>query len=305
MKAVICTSYGAPEVLTLQEVAKPHPKDNEVLVKIKASAVNSGDVRVRGLVVTGFLRIVMRIVLGFTKPRKPILGNALSGVVETVGNKVTKFKPGDEIFAATGFKFGAYAQYIALPQNGTITHKPQTASFNQAAAIIFGGMTAIYFLKKAGIDAKPNQQVLIYGATGSVGTAAIEIAKHYQAHITAVCGEQGVELATKLGSHEVVVYTKQDFTKLNRRFDLIFDAVGAITHKDCAPILKHGSKFVTVGGLDVAKETTQQLEMLQQLYDNGEIHANIDRTYPMEEVVAAHQYVDTGRKKGNVVLQID
>ena len=305
MKAVICTTYGMPDVLKLMEVEKPKPKDNEVLVKIRATAVNSGDVRVRGLAVNGFLRIVMRFVLGFSKPRKPVLGTVLSGVVEEVGKSVKAFKIGDEVFASTGFRFGAYAEYIALPENSTLMHKPKTASFEEAAAILFGGMTSLYFLHKAGITSKPNQKVLIYGATGSVGTAAVEIAKYYKAHVTSVCGEQGIELANKLGSDAVVIYTQQDFTKLDGRSDIVFDAVGKTSKKDCAGILSQGGRYVTVGGLDVAKETKEQMEFLKELYDRKEMHANIDRTYSLEDIVEAHRYVETGRKKGNVVVKIN
>jgi NADPH:quinone reductase-like Zn-dependent oxidoreductase len=304
MKAVLCSAYGSPEVLRITEVAKPVPNTNEVLVKIKATAVNSGDVRVRGLVVKGFLRIVMRFVLGFTKPRNSILGLVLSGIVEEVGSDVKNFNPGDEVFASTGFKFGAYAEYIALPAAGTILHKPQKASFEEAAAILFGGMTALHFLQKSGIASKPNQKVLIYGATGSVGAAAVQVAKHFNANVTAVCGEQGIELAKSIGSDAIVVYTRQDYTKLGESFDIIFDAVGKTKKRDSRGILEKGGKFVTVGGLDVAKETKAQMELLKKLFDNGELKANIDRTYSLEEIREAHRYVETGRKKGNVVLRV-
>jgi len=304
MQAVICKKYGTPEVLKIMEIEKPKPKDNEVLVKVMATTVNSGDVRVRGLAVDGFLRIVMRFVLGFTKPRKPILGTIISGVIEKVGKNVKTLKPGDEVFASTGFKFGAYAEYVTLPENGTITHKPQTASFEEAAAILFGGMTAIYFLQKARINSKPNLKVLIYGATGSVGTAAIEIAKHYKANVTSVCSEQGVELAKKLGSDAIVLYTQQDFTKLNDKFDIVFDAVGKTKRQDCKTLLKKDGKYLTVGGLDVAKETKVQMEFLKTLFDNGELSANIDKTYLLGDIIEAHRYVDLGRKKGNVVVRM-
>lgn len=304
MKAVICTAYGPPEVLKLAEIEKPDPKDHEVLIKIFATAVNSGDVRVRGLAVKGFLRIVMRFVLGFTKPRKPILGTVLAGVVEKVGKNVTAFKAGDEVFASSGFKFGAYAEYIVLPHTGLIAAKPKNASFEEAVAILFGGMTAIYFLEKAGISSTTSPKVLIYGATGSVGTAAIEIAKYYKANVTAVCGEHGVELVKKLGSDQVVIYTQQDFTKLDDKFDIVFDAVGKTTRKDCKQILKKDGKYLTVGSLDVAKETKQQIALLQVLYDKGSISANIDKTFSFEEIVQAHHYVDSGRKKGNVVVKV-
>jgi len=302
MRAAICESYGPPEVLKILEVEKPQLKDDEILVKVMATAVNSGDVRVRGLAVDGFLRIVMRLVLGFTKPRKPILGTVLSGIVVEVGANTTTFKPGDDVFASTGFKFGAYAEYIALPESGTVVRKPSTASFEEAAAILFGGMTAVYFLHKARIDSKRNQKVLIYGATGSVGTAAIEIAKHYNAHVTSVCSEQGYELAKKLGSDVVVLYTQEDITTLQDRYDVVFDAVGKTKRTDCKHLLRPNGTYLTVGGLDVAKETKEQMVLLTMLFDAGELHANIDRTYLLDTIVDAHRYVDTGRKKGNVVV---
>ncbi|OLY93520.1 NADPH:quinone reductase [Cnuella takakiae] len=305
MKAIICPAYGAPEVLRITEIDKPQPKDNEVLVKIMATAVNSGDVRVRGLAVGGFLRIVMRFVLGFTRPRKPVLGNVLSGVVEAVGKNVQAFQIGDAVFASTGFKFGAYADYITLPENSSIAHKPANASFEEAAAILFGGTTALYFLQKAGIASRPRQQVLVYGATGSVGTAALQIVKHYKAIVTAVCSEQGVALAKALGSDEIIVYSQQDFTQSGKTFDIVFDAVGKTTKSACKKILEKGGKYVTVGGLDVAKETREQLLQLKELFEKGAFKACIEQTYPFTEMVAAHRHVDTGKKKGNVVVQVN
>jgi len=304
MKAVVCTIYGPPNVLRITEIPKPEPKGNEVLVRIIATAVNSGDVRVRGLAVKGFLKLVMRFVLGFNKPRNPVLGTVLSGTVEQVGDDVTDFNPGDEVIASTAMKFGCYAQYIAMPENAVITHKPKTASFEESAAIIFGGMTAIYFLEKAGITSKPNQKVLIYGATGSVGCAAVEIAKHHKASVTAVCGEKGIELTQKLGADTILIYTQTDFSKLTDKFDIVFDAVGKITKKQCNNLLEKNGHFITVGALDVAKETKAQLEQLKQLFDSGEIHACIDRTYAVDDIVEAHHYVDSGRKKGNVVIKM-
>ena len=305
MKAILCTRYGPPEVLQLAEIDRPRINDQQVLVRIAATAVNSGDVRVRGLVVSGFLRVVMRVVLGFTKPRKPVLGNVLSGTVEEVGASVTDFQPGDEVFACTGFGFGAYAEYIALPANGTIALKPTNASFEEAAAILFGGMTAVYFLQKAGLDRQPGAQVLIYGATGSVGTAAVQLARHYGATVTAVCSSEGAALARRLGSDAVVDYTQQDVTQLPVRFDIIFDAAGKFSKKECRHLLTRGGRYVTVGGLDVAKETRAQLHLLKSLFEAGELQAVIDRRYTLDQIVEAHRYVDTGRKKGNVVVRVD
>ncbi len=304
MKAVICETYGPPEVLEIKEVDKPIPKKNEVLVKIMASAVNSADVRVRALSAPGFMRVVMRIVLGFTGPRKPILGVVLSGVIEAVGKDVKNFKPGDEIYASTGFAFGAYAEYIALAENKIITLKPTKASFEEAAAILFGGTTALYFLQKAGIGARQGQKVLVYGASGAVGTAAVQLAKHYGAAVTAVCGENGVELLKSLGADHIVVYTKEDFTQNGETYDIIFDAVGKKPKNTCVGSLAGDGKYVTVGGLEVSSERKEQLMFLAELFDKGEYKAVIDKTYPLEDIVAAHRYVDQGKKQGNVVVTI-
>lgn len=305
MKAVICTKYGAPEVLKIVEVEKPTPKDNEALIKIMASAVNSGDVRVRGLVVNGFLRIVMRFILGFNKPRKPILGTVFSGVVEQTGVNVKDFSQGDEIFGLTGFKFSTHAEYITLTEKNIIAKKPVNATFEEAAAILFGGQTAIYFLEeKAKMSEKANPKILIYGATGSVGTAAIQIAKYFNAQITAVCSENGQNLVKELGVNDIILYNKEDFTTRTEKFDVIFDAVGKTSKKQCVSLLNAKGYYGTVGGLEVAAERKKQLELLRNLFENGKLKATIDRTYSIDEIVEAYRYVDTGRKKGNVVIKI-
>ena len=304
MKAVICTKYGAPEVLKIVEVDKPTPKAHEVLIKIWASAVNSGDIRVRSLAVTGFLRIVMRFVLGFKKPRKPILGTVFSGLVEQPGKNVRDFKPGDEVFGLTGFQFGAHAEYITLSDKSILVKKPVNATFEEAAAIAFGGQTAIYFLEKAQISKKSNPKILIYGATGSVGTAVVQIAKYYHAQITAVCSEAGQNLVKELGVDALVFYNKEDFTQSGEKFDIVFDAVGKTSKKQCLPLLNDGGRYVTVGGLEVAAERKEQLEFLRTLFEAGKYKSTIDRIYSIDEIVEAHRYVDTGRKKGNVVLKI-
>jgi NADPH:quinone reductase-like Zn-dependent oxidoreductase len=246
----------------------------------------------------------MRILFGFTKPRRPILGLMFSGIVEEVGSNVSGFKPGDPIFGSSGSKMGAHAEFAVVKSDGVLARKPEKASFQEAAALVFGGMTAVYFLKKAAIESMEKPSVLIYGATGSVGTAAVEIAKHHGAHVTSVCSERGVDLAKSLGSDEIVLYTKQDFRKLDAKFDIVFDAVGKTKKKDTAQILKSGGKYLTVGGMDVAKEKKEQLEILGQLFDRGEIRAIIDKVYSLDEIVEAHRYVDSERKKGNVVLNI-
>lgn len=303
MKAVICTKYGTPEVLQIQEVSKPIPKGSQMLVKIVATAVNSGDVRVRSFDVKGLMKLIMRLVLGISKPRKPILGTVFSGVVETVGDKVSKFKAGDKVFGMTGFNFGTYAEYIAVNQNSTVTEMPNNATFEEAAAIIFGGQTAIYFLDKAKIADKSSKKILIIGATGSVGTAAIQIAKHYNADTTAVCSSEGQKLVGELGVTEIILYDKEDFTKQTKRFDIIFDAVGTSNRKQCEKCLNGNGIYKSVSS-GYASGTIQQLQLLKELFEKGALKAVIDKTFQMDEIIEAHRYVDTGRKKGNVVLKI-
>jgi NADPH:quinone reductase-like Zn-dependent oxidoreductase len=304
MQVILCARYGPPEVLRMASRPIPVPGTGEVRVRVLATAVNSGDVRVRGLRVDGFLRLVMRVVLGFTGPRKPVLGTVFAGVVDRVGEGVTDFRPGDEIFGSTGFGFGTYAEYVTLPAAGTVALKPASASFGEAAAIIFGGMTAIWFLEKAGLKKDAGQRVLIVGASGSVGMAAVEIARLHGARVSAVCGPAGKNLIARLGVEDIRLYTEGDISRPGDAFDIVFDAVGEADERVCKKLLRPGGKFVTVGGLAVAKETREQLEQLRDWYDQGLLHAHIDRCYAFDDMVEAHRYVDTGRKKGNVVVEM-
>jgi NADPH:quinone reductase-like Zn-dependent oxidoreductase len=304
MKAIICPTYGPPDVLKIEEVAKPVPKANEILINIKASTVNSGDVRVRGLQVSGFLKLVMRFVLGFTGPRKKILGTVYAGVVEETGKDIKRFKTGDEVFGMTGMKFGAHAEYIAIKENAVVELKPVNASFEDAAAIVFGGSTAIHFLQKAKIDRLQKPRVLIYGASGSVGTSAIQIAKSYGAIVTAVCSEAGLDLCKRLGATTVMNYKQQDFTKAEQKYDIIFDTAGKLKKRDCAHCLEQEGVFKTVGGLEVAAETKEQLMYLKNLYESNQLLPVIDKIFEFNKIQEAHRYVDTGRKKGNVVLKM-
>ncbi len=303
MRAIVCTAYGSPEVLKLQEVAKPVPKKEEILVKIVATAVNSGDVRVRSLDVKGLMKLLMRIVLGFNKPRKQVLGTVFSGVVESKGGGVTNFKEGDKVFGMTGFQFGAYAEYMAISQKSNVIKMPRNATFEEAAAIVFGGQSAIHFLEKAKISKRSTQKVLIVGSTGSVGSASVQIANYYNANVTAVCSSNGERLMNELGVKNYVFYDKQDFTKLSTKFDVVFDAVGKTSKQECKELLTDGGSYVSVNK-GFASETVGQLEQLKTLFEQGELKAVIDKTFPMDRIVDAHRYVDTGRKKGNVVLTI-
>lgn len=302
MKAAICTKYGSPEVLEIHEIKKPVAKGNEILIRVMATAVNSGDVRVRGLAVSGFMKILMRLVLGISKPRKPVLGSVYAGIVVAIGEKVSKFKPGDSVFGMTGFQFGAHAEYIAVHEDNIVSFMPSNASYEEAASIIFGGQTAIYFLEKFGIFKKSEPKILVIGATGSVGSAAVQIARFYGAEVTAVCSSAGKDLVRSLGLLDIILYDKEDFTKHNQKFDFVFDAVGKTTKQQCRELLKPDGIYKTVGGMEYAKESRNQLLLLKELFEKGHLHAVIDKRYSLEEIVAAHQYVETGRKKGNVVL---
>lgn len=224
MKAIICTQYGPPNVLQLQNIEKPIPKKNEVLVKIHATSVSTGDCRIRGFNSPLLFWIPMRLILGLRKPRNPILGVELAGEIEDIGTDVTQFKKGDQIFALTELNLGGYAEYTCVHESGLITLKPTNVTYEEAAVIPFGGTSALHFLRKGRI--KKGQQVLIYGASGSVGTAAIQLAKYFGATVTAVCSNSNFELVQSLGADKVIDYTKEDFTKRRERYDIIFDAVG-------------------------------------------------------------------------------
>jgi len=297
MKAAICTSYGSPEVLQIQEILKPIPKDSEILVKIMASAVNSGDVRVRSLNVKGILKVIMRLVLGISKPRKPVLGTVFSGVVESIGSKVSKFKVGNKVFGMTGFSFGTHTEYIAINQNNNILEMPQNASFEDAASIVFGGQTALYYLSKSKIAYKKNAKVLILGATGSVGSAAVQIAKYYNAHVTAVCSADGEKMVSELGVTDVILYDKQDFSQHSGRFDIIFDAVGKYSKKQCRHLLNSSGVYVSVS-IGYASENIKQLQQLKEMFEKLQIWSGL--------YLAVFFVIHVGAVMvGRVVLQLD
>jgi NADPH:quinone reductase-like Zn-dependent oxidoreductase len=304
MKAILCTKYGPPEVLIRGDIPKPTPKSKEILVKIHATAVNSGDVRVRGLQVEGWMRILMKIVIGFSGPRKPVLGTVFAGVVEEIGNEVSDFKLGDRVFGMTGFKFGTYAEYITIQASSTVLQQPEGATHEESVALIFGGQTAIYFLEKCGLWSRQRPSILILGATGSVGVAATQLGLHFGESVTVVCGKSGVPLMEALGVKNIWLYEEQNYQSSDQKFDIVFDAVGKYTKKDTLGLLKTGGIFKTVGGAEVAAETKDQLKKVKYLYEKGLMSAVIDNTYSWKDVVDAHRYVDSGRKKGNVVLKM-
>jgi len=306
MKAIVCTRYGPPEVLQLKEVEKPVPKSNEVLVKVYATAVHSGDCRMRSLNLAGVSfpqRILVRLVLGATKPRKPILGLWLSGEIEATGKSVKRFRVGDKVYARTPDKqFGAYAQYACLPENSIMALKPANVAYEEAVAVPFGGLTALYFLRKGEI--RSGQKVLVYGASGAAGTSAVQLAKYYGAEVTGVCSTSNLELVKSLGAERVIDYTQEDFTKRNELFDIIFDAVGKTSYSKSKEALKPKGKYVSVVASGHAKMETEDLIFLTKLVETGRIKPVIDRCYPLEQMAEAHRYVDQGHKKGNVVITV-
>lgn len=306
MKAVIAKGYGDPEVLSVEEVKKPKPKNNEILIKVKAASLNSGDVRMRALDggdgLQGFIaKIVIRLLVGITKP-KQIPGSVLAGEVVEVGENVTRFKVGDKIYAMTGFRFGAFAEYCALPEKGTIALMPEKANFEEACTLPFGGNTALYFLGKAGTNT--GKKVFIYGSTGAVGTSAVQVAKYLGAEVTAVSGPSGIELTKQLGALRVYNYKETSLQEINGTFDVVFDAVGKISKKEASHLMAEGGTYVTVASLDVAKESSAGLEKLARMYDEGKLVATIDKTFDLDQIVEANHYVDSGRKKGSVVIRI-
>lgn len=304
MKAVVCDGYGGPEVLKIDMVDKPIPRSNELLIKIIVTSVNSGDVTLRALKANFLQKIIMRLIFGWNKPRNPILGTVYSGIVEQVGKAVKDFNVGDEVFGLRGFSFGTYAEYVSVKENSVISKKPVNASFEEAAALLFGGQTAHYFIHKSNIPKVSGLNIMVYGGTSSVGTAAIQIAKYYGAVVTAVCSDYSEDLVLKLGADKTIFYNKVNFTKSLEKYDVIFDAVGKISRKQCSHMLKHNGTYLTVSGLDYAKESRSQIYFLKELFEKGNYDASIDKTFYLDEIVDAHKYVDTGRKKGNVILKI-
>ncbi len=304
MKAALCTAYGKPETVRVKQLPKPRVKPGDILIKVMASTVNSADVRMRGLKVQGWVKLLMRLVLGFSKPRRSVLGVTFAGVVEQVGAQVSRYQPGDRLFGLTGFHFGAHAEYLCLSEKATMVEMPENASFEAAAALPFGAHTALHFLQAAGIEKLDRPRVMIYGATGAVGFAALQIAAHYGAVITAVCSSRGAASLSTFTVDHIILYDKENFTKPGQQYDIIFDAVGKISKRDCPALLASYGKFVTVGGLAVAREKTEQLLLVRQLFEAGNYKPVIDKIFTLDEIVAAHAYVDTGRKTGNVVLKI-
>ncbi|PHS34007.1 MAG: NAD(P)-dependent alcohol dehydrogenase [Sulfurovum sp.] len=308
MKAIICTKYGSPKVLQLQEVEKPIPKENEILIKIYATTVHIGDTKIRGFkpgmgLLDLIVKPMMRIMIGFRGPRKKILGMDLAGKIEAVGKDVTRFKIGDALFGSSEMKFGTYAEYICLAEDDILAIMPNNMTFKEATPVANGGLTALYILRKAKIQ--KGQKVLIYGASGSVGTYAVQLAKYFGGKVTGVCSTTNVEMVKSLGADSVIDYMQEDFTKNGECYDLIFDAVGKLSPSQCKKSLtKEGVYLNVLRATDALKLKSEDLRYLKEIIEEGYLTSVIDRVYPLEEMVEAHRYVDKGHKKGNVVINI-
>ncbi|HET6443219.1 MAG TPA: NAD(P)-dependent alcohol dehydrogenase [candidate division Zixibacteria bacterium] len=312
MKAIVCTIYGPPEVLQLQEVEKPTPKDDEVLVKIYATAVTASDCIVRGFKLPRWhpLGFMMGLVVGFSAPRNPVLGMVLAGEVESVGQKVSRFTMGDQVYGSTvkssnDIRFGAYAQYISLPEDSLITIKPTNLTYEEAAAIPYGFGLAISYLKKGNIEYR--QKTLIYGASGAIGTTAVQLAKAFGVEVTGVCSTRNLDLVRSLGADKVIDYTNEDALPRGERYDLVLDAVGksksSKLKEECQKALTPDGKYISVDD-GSPKNSIEELSFLNELVETGKLKAVIDRSYPLEEIVEAHRYVDQEHKRGNVVINV-
>ncbi len=306
MKAIIYTEFGPPEVLRLTEIAKPAPRDNEVLIKVRATTVTIGDTIMRSLnlPVSGWQKLMARVFLGIRHPKRPILGMELAGDVEAIGASVTRFKIGDAVMASTmGVSFGGYAEYKCFPQDGLLVIKPAILSYEEAAAAVGAGMTALRCLRKANIQR--GQKVLIYGASGAVGTSAVQLAKHhFEADVTGVCSTANLELVKSLGADRVVDYTQQDFTRSGETYDVVFDAVGKTSAAQGRQTLKPGGIYLNVHKDSGNGERQKELLAIKELIEAGKLKPVIDRRYRFEEIVEAHRYVEQGHKKGNVVITL-
>jgi NADPH:quinone reductase-like Zn-dependent oxidoreductase len=322
MKAVVYEKYGPPNVLEFKDVAKPSPRDNEVLIKVHATTVTVADFRSRSFTVPRSVWLLARISLGLRKPKKAILGVELAGEIESVGKDVKRFKKDDQVFAATLVDFGAYAEYKCLPEDAAISIKPSNITFEEAAALPIGARTALHYLRKANLQ--PGQKILVYGASGSVGTYAVQLAKYFGAEVTGVCSAQNLDLVKSLGADQVIDYTREDFSKNGQTYDVILEAVDKSSFSACMKSLKEEGIYMNVTtplpGVRMLwtkitsrkkimlgenpPESAEDLIFLKELVEAGQLKPVIDRGFPLEHIVEAHKYVDEGHKKGNVVITV-
>jgi NADPH:quinone reductase-like Zn-dependent oxidoreductase len=300
----VFTGFGPPEVLRLTDVPEPRPKRNQVCIRMVATAVTASDTLVRGLKLGGWRSLAIRLAFPLLVPRR-ILGMIASGVVESAGRDVTGFKAGDEVFGMDGFRVGCYAEKVCWPQGTQLAIKPVGVTFEEAAALPYGALIASHFMRR--LDIHKDQRVLVYGASGAIGTAAVQLARHRGAHVTGVCSSANLELVRSLGADAVFDYTREDFTRMGERYDVIFDAVGrrksAQAMANSAAVLAPTGRAMSVDD-QFPRSTKADLMHLKELAETGAYRAVIDRTYPLEEIVEAHRYVDQGHKKGNVIVRI-
>ena len=318
MKAIVCTKYGAPDFLQMKEVEKPSPKENEILIKIHASSVSSGDSRMRRAD-----PFIIRLIFGFKRPRNPILGVVVAGEIEAIGKSVSNYKVGDQVFGSSGMHFSAHAEYVSVPEDAVLALKPGNITYEEAAAIPFGATASMHFLRIANIQ--QGQKVLIYGASGALGTMAVQLAKNYGADITAVCSTSNIELMKSLGADHVIDYTQEDFTRNVKKYDVVFDTIGKSSlRKALKSLSDNGHLLLASAGIGtmiggsiksmfikkkivsgVIKETVKDMNFFKQLIEKGSLKAVIDRVYPLEKIAEAHAYVDKGHKKGNVIIAMN
>ncbi len=309
MKAIVCTKYGPPEVLQLREVEKPTPKDGEVLIKIYATAVTAGDIFIRGSQVPLRWLIPMRLMLGVTKPRKSVIGLVLAGEIESIGKNVKRFKTGDQVYGLTGFGLGAYAEYKCMKETdstyGCLAIKPKNISYEEATMSAYGGLLAFQFMEEGNIQR--GQEVLIYGASGTTGTTAVQFAKYLGAKVTAVCSTTNVELVRSLGADAVIDYTKEDTLNPGAQYDFILDAVGkrktSKLKEACRKALAPGGKYVSIDDGKLMLDS-RRLALIKELVEAGHIKAVVDKIYPFEKIIEAHEYVGKGHKKGGVAITV-
>ncbi len=305
MRAAVCTGYGPPEVLQIRTVPDPRPGNKEVCIRLVATAVTASDCIVRGLKLPGVYRIFMRAAFGFRAPRKGIIGMIAAGEIESVGREVTSFKPGDQVFGMDGFRAGTYAEKVCWPASAALALRPANLTYEESAALPYGGLIASFFVRRLKI--RKGQRLLIYGASGAIGTAVAQLARHLGAEVTGVCSTANLELVRSLGATTVIDYTTDDFTQSGRRYDLIFDAVGK---RKSAKAMLNARAALASGGVSMSvddafpRSKRSDLLMLKELAESGTFRPVIDRRYTLDEIVEAHHYVDLGHKKGNVIVTI-